>query len=295
MSTLCNENVIVYFFDVGQGDSILVKTSNKAVLIDGGPSSAGSTLLGYLSTYQIQKIDLLFATHPHEDHIGGLVSVLQSTIAVTDVVYNGVNYTTPVYNDFETLASMHNLIVASRNQIYSLTPTINFTVLSPTNPPQFGQSALNENSIVLKLQVAETSILLTGDATTETEDNMMAAGLNLDSLVLKVGHHGSNSSTSQAFLGAVTPSYAVICVGANNGYGHPTQQTLDRLAANQIATFRTDTNGTIILQLNASASPSPTPIVAEFPSLTLIIVFIATSTTLLLKLKRENPAILFYC
>lgn len=91
--TSCSENVTVYFLDVGQGASILIKTSNKNVLIDGGRGEAGSTLLNYLNTYQVSKIDLLFATHPHEDHIGGIVPVLQSSIPIQDLVYNGYNYT----------------------------------------------------------------------------------------------------------------------------------------------------------------------------------------------------------
>jgi competence protein ComEC len=283
--TACNENVTVYFLDVGQGDAILVRTANKTVLIDGGPRSAGSTLLGYLSTYQIQKIDLLFATHPHEDHLGGLVTLLQSTIPVTDIVYNGVNYTTQVYNDFKTQALTHNLTIASRNQIYALTPTINFTVLNPTIPLQFSVNDLNENSIVLRLQVADVSILLTGDATSETENSMVAAELNLDSYVLKVGHHGSSSSTSQAFLSQVTPAYAVICVGAGNSFGHPTLQTLDKLASNSIAIFRTDTNGTIIMTL-AAATPNPTPVIPEFPTLILVLVLTLAITIVVITINK---------
>lgn len=137
LSTSSPENATVYFFDVGQGDSILVKTSTKNVLIDGGPTESGTTLLNYLSTYNVAKIDLLIATHPHEDHIGGLVSVMQSTIPIQDVVYNGVNYTTQVFSTWKALALTHNLTQASRNQVYALAPTINLTVASPTSPTQF--------------------------------------------------------------------------------------------------------------------------------------------------------------
>lgn len=150
LATTCPENVTVYFFDVGQGDSILVKTSNKNVLIDGGPTTAGSTLLNYLSTYHITKIDLLIATHPHEDHIGGLVSVMQSSIPIQDVVYNGYNYTTQIFNNWKTLALTHNLTIAVRNQVYALAPTINFTVISPTNPLQF--SDLNARQYCLETE-----------------------------------------------------------------------------------------------------------------------------------------------
>jgi competence protein ComEC len=253
--TNCSENVTVYFLDVGQGDSILIKTSNRNVLIDGGPGVAGSTLLNYLNIYQVSKIDLLFATHPHEDHIGGLVPVLQSSIPIQDIVYNGYNYTTQIFNTWKTLALTHNLTIAYRNQVYALTPKINFTVISPTNPNQFSD---------LRLQVSNTSIMLTGDATTDTEQSILASSLILKSQVLKVGHHGSSYSTSQEFLNAVTPTYGVISAGVGNSYGHPAQQTLDRLSNNNVISYGTYKDGTVVFQLNSASQtpiliPSPTP------------------------------------
>jgi competence protein ComEC len=266
--TTCTENVTVYFLDVGQGDSILIKTSNRSVLIDGGPGQAGSTLLNYLNIYNVSKIDLLFATHPHEDHIGGLVPVLQSSIPIQDIVYNGYNYSTQIFNTWKTLALPHNLTIANRNEVFALTPTINFTVISPTNPLQFND--LNANSLVLRLQVSNTSILLTGDATTDTEQSLLASGLTLQSQVLKVGHHGSSYSTSQAFLNAVAPTYGVISAGINNSYGHPAQQTLDKLANNNVITFGTYKDGTIIFQLNsASQTLIPVPSSTSTPTTTL--------------------------
>lgn len=248
---------------MGQGDSILIKTSNRNVLIDGGPGEAGSTLLNYLNTYQVSKIDLLFATHPHEDHIGGIAPVLRSSIPIQDIVYNGYNYTTQIFNTWKTLALTHNLTIAYRTQVYALTSAINFTVISPTNPNQF--SDLNANSIVLRLQVSNTSIMLTGDATTDTEQSILASGLTLQSQVLKVGHHGSSYSTSQPFLNAVTPTYGVISAGVGNSYGHPAQQTLDRLANNKVITYGTYKDGTVVFQLN---SASQTPIVIQSPTST---------------------------
>ncbi len=262
LATSCSENVTIYFLDVGQGDSILIKTSNRNILIDGGPSSAGSTLLNYLKTYQVSKIDLLFATHPHEDHIGGLVPILQSSIPIQDIVYNGYNYTTQIFNTWKTLALTHNLTIAFRNQVYALTSMINFTVISPTNPLQV--SDVNSNGIVLRLQVSNTSVLLTGDATTETEQSILASGLTLQSQILKVGHHGSSYSTSQAFLNAVNPNYGVISAGIDNSYGHPTQQTLDRLSNNNVIIYGTYKDETVVFQLESDSQPpmvisSPTP------------------------------------
>ena len=269
LNTSCPENVTVYFLDVGQGDSILVKTPSKNVLIDGGPTEAGATLLNYLSVYHVTKIDLLVATHPHADHIGGLVSLLQSNIPVEDIVYNGYNTSTVTFNTWKNLALTHNLTQGSRNQIYSISPTINFTVISPTNPTQFGSAAneINDNSIVMKLQVGNTSAILTGDAQFDSEQSMLSSGYDLHSQVLKVGHHGSSTSTSQAFLNAVIPTYAVISAGINNQYGHPTQQTLDRLASNNIITYGTYAYGTIIFSLNsATQTPTPTPSPSPTPT-----------------------------
>ena len=266
LTTSSPDNVAIYFLNAGQGDSILVKTPSKNILIDGGPPDAGSTVLADLNTYQVARIDLMVATHPHADHIGGLISVLQSTIPVQDIVYNGYNYTsTQTFNTWKNLALTHNLTQASRNQVYSMSPTINFTVLSPTGPLQF--SDINAESVVMKLQVGNTSVLLTGDAQFDTEQSMLSSGYNLHSQVLKVGHHGSSTSTSQPFLSAVAPTFAVISAGINNQYGHPTQQTLDILANNNIITYGTYNYGTITFSLNAPTSnPTPTPTVNPSPT-----------------------------
>ena len=284
LTTSCPDNVTIYFLDVGQGDSILVKTPSKNILIDGGPTDAGTTVLNDLNAYNVTKIDLMVATHPHEDHIGGEIAVLQSTIPIQDIIYNGYNYTsTQTFNTWKTLALTHNLTQASRNQIYPMSPTINFTVLSPTNPLQF--SDINAESIVMKLQVGNTSILFTGDAQIDTEQNLISSGYNLQSQVLKVGHHGSSTSTSQPFLTAVTPTYAVISAGINNIYGLPTQQTLNNLASNNIITYGTYSYGTIVFSLNSEAQ---TPIIPEFPALLTLMLVTGLLFLTIFTLKRRR-------
>ena len=243
------DNVVVYFLDVGQGDSILIKMENKSILIDGGPKTASTTLLGFLSSVNVTHLNFIIATHPHEDHIGGLVAVMQS-IAVDSILYNGYNYTTQIFQDFMTLALVHNLTIASRNQVYQLTTTTNFTILNPIQPLEF--SDINANSVVIKLQVNNVSFLFTGDATIDSEQSMLNAGLNLQSDVLKVGHHGSNTSTSQAFLDTVNPSYAVISAGINNTYGHPHDETIQKLVNKGVTIYGTFASGTIVFSTDGN-------------------------------------------
>jgi competence protein ComEC len=289
------DNVTVYFFDVGQGDSMLIEAVGKYVLIDGGPRSAGSTLLNYLNIYNVTKIDLLIASHPHEDHIGGLIPVIQSI--PVDVIYNGVNYSSQVFKDFLALASTFNLTIAYRSQVYALSPTVNFTVLNPAQPLEFTDN--NANSIVLRLQVGNTSVLLTGDATIASEQSMLSTDFNLNSQILKVGHHGSKTSTSEVFLTSIDPSYAVISAGVNNRYDHPAQEILNRLTDKSITIYGTYSQGTIVFELTSYmsyTSPLPSPTsgqkskMPEIPESTLLIlVVIAGGVSLsLLVLKRKR-------
>jgi competence protein ComEC len=256
--------VTVYFFDVGQGDSILITMDGKNILIDGGPSAAGSTLLGYLSSVNITHLDFVIATHPHEDHIGGLIAVMESAITVDVVLYNGYNYTSQTSQEFLTLAEQHNLTLAERNDVYFLSATTNFTILSPIQPHEFAETDLNVNSIVLKLQVSNVSFLFEGDATSGAEQSMLNAGLSVNSNVLKVGHHGSGLGTSQAFLDAVNPTYAGISAGINNIFGYPDEETVQRLLGKGVITYGTYVSGTIVFTtdgdtVTVQGNPEPIP------------------------------------
>jgi competence protein ComEC len=281
-------NVTVHFIDVGQGDSIFIDTQNRDVLIDGGSASAAQTVLDYLDNLNISLIHLVIATHAHEDHIGGLIAVLNSSITIEEVLVNNQTHTSATYTNFITLAQTRNLTVAQRGQTFTLTETANLTVYNPVQPLEF--SELNDNSIVTKLQAGNTSFLFTGDAETPAEQSIIDAEVNLKSEVLKVGHHGSNTATSQAFLDLVDPSYAIISAGLDNKYGHPHNETIQKLLAKGVTIYGTYISGTIIASTDGTTiifqeNPQPIP---EFPSNLASTIIFVTATLLAITVCRKK-------
>lgn len=237
----------VHFIDVGEGDSILiVAPDGKTALIDGG--EPGSGVVPYLEALGLKRLDMVVATHPHSDHVGGLVEVL-STLPVSTVVTNGEAETTTVYEDFlNAIAnSKANYVEAKRGDRLSL-GSLDFDVL---NPSEVLSSDLNNNSLVLRMSYGKTTFLFTGDAGTEAESSMLGAGLNLQANILKVGHHGSLSASSLPFLERVRPEVAVYFAGRGNPYGDPNPQTLDKLASVGATVYGTDVNGTVVVTADA--------------------------------------------
>jgi competence protein ComEC len=282
------ESLTVYFIDVGQGDSIFIDTSGLDVLVDGGTRTVGVAVVNFLQNLGVDHIDLLVATHMDADHIGGLIAVLNSSVQVGEVLVNNQTGTTVTYSDFMSLANTHSVVAAQRGDVYVLAEDVNFTVLNPVQPLEFSEQ--NENSVVMRLQIGGSSFLLMGDAEASTEESILLSGLEVDSDVLKVGHHGSNSSTTDAFLSAVSPSMAVISAGLNNPYGHPHQETLDKLFAHQVTVYGTYQSGTVIISANSTSIQvlnNPTPIPEYVPLLATAAVFvILTSMVLWWKKKR---------
>jgi beta-lactamase superfamily II metal-dependent hydrolase len=240
-----SENLTVHFLDVGQGDSELIQFNGKNILIDAGDQGAGPIVKSYLRIHGVSSLDLVVATHPHSDHIGGLLTVLND-FQVGQVLDSGQVHTTPTFEDFLNLIDKKNIPynVAERGQTIDLDPSLRIEVLSPTSTPF---DNLNENSIVLKVTYNKVSFLLMGDAGFEAENSLLASGYDLKSDILKVGHHGSSSSSSSAFLSRVKPTSSIIEVGAANAYGHPTQKTLSALQSTGSKVYRTDTNGNIVV------------------------------------------------
>lgn len=234
----------VHFLDVGQADSILIQTpTGENMLIDAGNNADGTTVVSYLKNQGISKIDILVGTHPHEDHIGGMDNVINS-FDIGQIYMPKVEHTTKTYEDVLTTISNKGLkpIAPTPGSTFNLGET-KFTILAPNSS---SYEDLNNYSIVLKMEYGNTSFLFAGDAEDVSEQEMLNKGYDLSADVLKIGHHGSSSSTTQAFLSKVNPKYAVIMVGADNNYGHPAQETMDKLKAANITVYRTDECGTII-------------------------------------------------
>jgi competence protein ComEC len=245
--------------DVGQGDAILLRgPSGQTMLIDGGGEIEGRPT-GYdvglrrvvpaLRRLGIRRIDIVMLSHPHEDHVGGLVAVLQN-FSVGTVLDVGMPHPGPSYVQFLRLVEARRIPyqLARRGMRLDLGDGVSLSILHPQEPLFQGTpSDANNNSIVGRLTYGRVSILLTGDAEGLVEAQLLDLGDDVQSLILKVGHHGSRTSTTPAFLDAVRPSIALISVGAPNPFGHPDAQIIQRLEDAGAAVYRTDLHGAITL------------------------------------------------
>lgn len=238
----------VHFIDVGQGDSILVSCEGKNMLIDGGVPDEGPTVENYLKKQGVSKLDYVVGTHPHEDHIGGLVDVLRDFNSGT-ILMSGAQSNTRIFENLLNVISQKKKTIdkAVPGRIYILGGA-KITVLAPLG----NYDDLNNWSVVLKLNYKKISFLFTGDASKESEEDMLSKNYNLSADVLKVGHHGSSTATTQEFLKAVHPRFAVISVGLGNSYGLPDKSVTQRLKDAGIKTFRTDVNGTVDFYSNGN-------------------------------------------
>jgi len=239
-----NAVIEVHFLDVGQADSILIKTPDgKSMLIDAGNNADGQAVVSYIKSQDISKIDILVGSHPHEDHIGGMDNVINS-FDIGQIYMPRISHTTQTYEDVLTAIKNKGLKVTAPTAGTSFNiGEAKCTILAPTSEKY---DDLNNYSIVIRLQYGNTSFLFAGDAEEISEREMINKGFELSADVLKIGHHGSSSSTSPDFLKKVSPKYAVISVGPENDYGHPSAEVMNRLKNANIPVYRTDESGTVI-------------------------------------------------
>ena len=240
----------IHFIDIGQGDAALIITDVGSVLVDAGPSDSAGKLLEYVKRYT-KTVDWLVLTHPHEDHIGGASRVLDG-IPVSHVLMTGTVSDTPTYAGLLDALEKSDAEVVEAAPGYAFTlGTSTFTVLAPVTGTTYEET--NDTSIVLRLEVSGIRALFTGDIGEAAEGDLLASypAEDLVADLLKVGHHGSSTSTTEAFLAAVRPKYAAVSCGSGNDYGHPHTATLNRLAAHGVTVCRTDVSGTLVATVKA--------------------------------------------
>ena len=235
----------IHYIDVGQADAILLEEGGKYMLIDGGNKDDGQLMVSYLQNEGVEQLEAVVCTHAHEDHVGGLPSVL--AVYPTAAIYAPTRtYASRIFDDFMYYADQQRqeVIIPKPGDSWNLGDA-RITVLGPVE----SYAETNDTSIVLKVVYGNTSFLFTGDMEVEAENDMLEYWDN-DELfhvdVLKVGHHGSDTSTGYRFLNAVMPTYGVIPVGTDNSYGHPHKEPLARLRQAGVSTFRTDLLGHVI-------------------------------------------------
>jgi len=238
-----NETLEVHFIDVGQGDSIFIKNGTHMMLVDAGNNDDSVMITQYLQKQGVSRLEYVIGTHPHEDHIGGMDAVIRN-FEINRIFLPRVTHDTETYKDVlrAMLSESIGVTIPEPGKTYKLGDA-SFTILAPVST---NYKELNNYSIVIKLNFGGTSYLLTGDAEELSEQEMLAMDFDVSADVLKLGHHGSSSSSSVEFLNAVKPDFAVISVGKDNDYGHPHMETMLKLRDRNIPVYRTDENGTII-------------------------------------------------
>jgi competence protein ComEC len=242
----------VDFIDVGQGDSTLITDGTHAILIDAGETDYADTVASFIEDKGIKKLDLVIATHPHSDHLGGLPGVLKKIPAgeiMIPKIPDDKTPTTKIYENFLDTADAQNIPLRETFAGDSFdVGDIHFDVLSPEKNADYND--LNDYSTVLMLTYGDTRWLFTGDAEKPAENDILESGVNLSADVLSVGHHGSANSSTADFLVEIAPQIAVISCGKDNEYGHPTDEALTRLGEYTERILRTDISGTITLKTN---------------------------------------------
>ena len=282
----------VHFIDVGQADCALLECDGAYMIIDGGNREDGQLVVSYLEQQGVEALEAVVCTHAHEDHVGGLPSVL--AVYPTAAVYAPTKtYSSSVFDKFVYYTDQQGLeiTIPEPGDAFTL-GSANITVLGPTQ----SYADPNNTSIVLKVEYGDTSFLFTGDMETTAENDMLdywGSRVDWNADVLKVGHHGSNTSTGYRFLNEVDPTYGVISVGKDNSYGHPHEEPMSRLNQAGVTLFRTDELGHVIASYDGKEvtftwnNQSGNPTNAE-PAETTAVTFIGNKNSL--KLHSQDCA-----
>jgi len=251
--------LIVHFLDVRQGDSTLIQTpGGKTILIDGGQSSTykspfdagGEVILPYLERLGIKRLDMIVATHPDFDHMGGLGTVLKSNIEVGEVIDCGIPHTTQTYQTYTNEVARRKipLTVAEGGEILDWGDGVRAQILAPQGPPaQRSHMNLNNSSVVIRLEHDDVSFLLTGDCEHEEEDVILSSGAFIKSDILKAGHHGSRTASGPSFYFLADPEAVIISAGKRNKFSHPHPEPLKLFEETGTRIYRTDHSGTIVI------------------------------------------------
>lgn len=252
------EKLKVHFLDVGQADCILIESEGSFMLVDAGNNEDGDLILKYLKDAGVKKLEYVIGTHPHEDHIGSLDTVIDNFL-VGKVILPKISHTTKSFEDVLAAVSNRGLKITQpvAGDTYSIGDAA-FTILAPNK--EYGND-LNNWSVGIRLVCEDTAFVMAGDAEEEAEKDICGNGLELKADVLKLGHHGSRTSSCEEFLERVDPAYAVISCGQGNDYGHPHKETIEKLERLGIKAFRTDEQGTVVAvsdgkQITWSAAPA---------------------------------------
>lgn len=248
------ERLEVHFIDVGQGDCILVKCGGEAMLIDSGENGNEHRVMNYLQTHGVERLSYAVATHPHTDHIGAMPEIIDEYEIANFIMPRVSESMTPTNSTYEAFltsleGSSARIIAAKPGNTYSL-GTASFRIIAPISSEA---ESLNDISVVIRLDYGENSFLFTGDAGAVEEGDILAGGEDIDCDILKVGHHGSSTSSKQKFLNAVTPEAAVIMCGRGNSYGHPHKKTIERIGEQTDKIYRTDICSDIVITCDSQS------------------------------------------